>query len=108
MRETYGAAVGVFRAARATDPAVRDAMRAVSKDECGHAELSWRILAWTLSRLDEAEQRAIAYAMRAAQGALALDIAREAPLAGDDATLLGMPSIAEKLELHRAVEQHLC
>jgi hypothetical protein len=104
VRETYGAAVGVFRAARATDAAVREAMQAIAEEECGHAELSWRILRWTLSQLDEAERRAMGRAMRDAREALLDDIGREVPLAPEDALRLGIPTREEKLGLLRLVE----
>jgi hypothetical protein len=104
IRETYGAVVGLFRAASATDHDVQNVMRAIADEECSHAELSWDILRWTLSRLEGAERSAVARAMRATRETLVADITGEMPIAADDAARLGIPSREQKLELLRLVE----
>jgi hypothetical protein len=87
VRETYGAAMALFRAARATDPRVREAMRSIAPDECAHAELSWEVAAWMLDRLGASEREEIRRAMTEAMRELLADAgdmvdARFAPVAG--------------------------
>jgi hypothetical protein len=58
VKETFGAAVAAAQARRARDPEVRKMMRAIARDELGHAALAWRIAAWLDVRLDaNARQR---------------------------------------------------
>lgn len=52
VREAFGAAVVAAQAQRARDPRVRKMMRAIARDELGHAALAWRIAAWLDARLD--------------------------------------------------------
>lgn len=52
--ETLAALVVAESAARASDPAVRAVLAAVSEDEARHAALSWRVLRWALSVAPEA------------------------------------------------------
>jgi hypothetical protein len=46
--ETVAAVVAAEQLARATDPAVRAALEEIAADEARHAELAWRVLAWTI------------------------------------------------------------
>jgi hypothetical protein len=59
VRETFGAAVALWRADHAQDAVVRRAMRAIADDECNHAVLSWRIAAWARGRLDAPDRARI-------------------------------------------------
>jgi hypothetical protein len=68
VRETYGAALALVRAARAEDPQVRAAMRSIGRDECRHAQLGWRVEAWASTRLGRAERAAVRRARRIASG----------------------------------------
>jgi len=91
VRETFGAALAAWQAARAKDAAVRAAMRTIARDEARHSELGWRIDAWLASSATDEERRAIAGAKRDAVRAL-----RESTAVwghGDEA--LGVPSDAE-------------
>jgi len=99
VRETFGAALAAWQAARATDPAVRDAMREIARDEALHADLGWRIDAWLASVGAEDETRA----MRGARAAsvCALEGSLDAYGAGDAA--LGLPSCAEAKALFDAL-----
>jgi hypothetical protein len=108
VRETYGAALGVLRAARATCPEIRAAMATLARDECGHAELSWRVLAWHLRALDEAGRLALARAMSDARHALSDEIARESPMSDAEEALLGTPKVEEKLRLLATLEERVC
>jgi hypothetical protein len=98
VRETFGAAVALWRADHAGDAVVRGAMRAIADDECNHAVLSWRVAAWARTRLDPAERSRIdaevAAEIARLREALALDPAPEltaragVPTAAEAATLL--------------------
>jgi hypothetical protein len=68
VRETYGAALALVRAARAEDPQVRAAMRSIGRDECRHAQLGWRVEAWASTRLGRAERAAVRRARRIRSG----------------------------------------
>jgi hypothetical protein len=50
-------------ARQATDPALRDALSRMAADEERHAELAWRIVAWTLRDGDEEVRSVLADAM---------------------------------------------
>jgi hypothetical protein len=39
-------------------------LRALSLEECGHAELSWQVHAWIMRLLDDDERRIVRQAMR--------------------------------------------
>lgn len=74
VRETFGAAVAVFRAEHAADPEIRAAMRAIARDEALHAVLSHAVGRWLHEKLDDgartqidaAQMQAIADLRRAA------------------------------------------
>lgn len=98
VRETYGAVVALVRAARSKDPHLREAMLSIARDECKHAELSWRIIAWTLPRLGAAEREDLLSSMDR--------VVRELAIAGDEASgesrsFLGIPSARERRTLVR-------
>lgn len=57
--ETLASLVAAEQAARATDPAVREALAAIAEDEARHAELAWRAVAWALRSGDAAVARAV-------------------------------------------------
>jgi hypothetical protein len=57
-----GVAADVTRAAstRAVDPMIRETLAMIARDEHGHAELAWDILAWCLDRGDAAVHDVVA------------------------------------------------
>jgi hypothetical protein len=59
VRETYGAAEGLFRARTAGDARVRAVMKTIAPDEARHASLSWRIAEWIDTRLGSTERAAV-------------------------------------------------
>ncbi|TKC97139.1 ferritin-like domain-containing protein [Polyangium fumosum] len=69
--ETLASLVAAEQAARATDPAVREALAAIAEDEARHAELAWRAVAWAIGSGDAAVARAVraAFAQALAAGA---------------------------------------
>ncbi len=100
VRETFAAAVALFRAENASDAHVRAAMRAIAEDECGHAAFSADLDAWARARLDARENTRLDAAMRAAIEDLAAEFAHEpepevrrvagAPSAAQAKRILGM------------------
>lgn len=103
VRETFGAALAAWQAARATDPAVRDAMRGIARDEARHADLGWRIDAW-LEDIAPADERR---AMRAARIASLRALERSLATYGDGDPTLGLPNRAEARALFGALEAGL-
>jgi len=93
LRETYGAAVGAFQAARAEDPAIAAAMVSIARDEAAHAELSWAIDAWATGLLDGAARERLAAAYDAALAELRQEI--EVEPGKTVATRAGIPTAAQ-------------
>jgi hypothetical protein len=56
-REALGAALLQFQSRRCPDPELTAVLTRIAADETGHAELSWHLHVWLLSRLD-ADERA--------------------------------------------------
>jgi len=52
VRETYGAAVAMWQAEHAPAADVRAVMREIARDESRHADLGWRVDAWSIAALD--------------------------------------------------------
>src|SRR6185503_14215139 len=67
VRELYGAAVGLWQARAASDPAIRHAMSTIAPDEIRHAEFSFALAEWARSRLDGKGRIRVAAARREAQ-----------------------------------------
>ncbi len=101
LRETYGAAVGAFQAARAEDRAIGGAMVSIARDEAAHAELSWAIDAWAVATLDGAAHKRLDAAYDAALAELRREIAVEP---GETvATRAGIPTAAQASALLEGV-----
>ncbi|MBS2019999.1 MAG: ferritin-like domain-containing protein [Deltaproteobacteria bacterium] len=104
VRETYGAAVALFRAERASTPELRSALSEIAHDECRHAQLSWDMHAWMWSWLREHEREQIDAARLAA-----IEELREALRAEPAAELVeivGVPRAAEAAELFDGLFAH--
>jgi hypothetical protein len=93
VRETFGAAVGMVQARRASDPGVCQAMGRISRDEVRHAELSWAVAEWLETRLSAEERAQVHEARTRAADALFAELATEPD--GDLARRLGLPSAVE-------------
>jgi hypothetical protein len=59
VRETYGAAEGMWQAEAAEDLAIRKAMRGIARDETRHGALSWSIAEWLDTRLSAGDRRRV-------------------------------------------------
>lgn len=97
VRETFGAAVALFRTERAATPKLRAALSEIAHDECRHAQLSWDMHAWMWSWLGAAERKAIEAARMAAIEELREAIAAEP--AEEIVTVAGVPRASEAKEL---------
>jgi hypothetical protein len=102
VRETFGAAIAIHRARRAADEEVRETLAVIAADECRHAELSWDLHEWILTRLTEEERVAIEDARQGALRELA-DALDAAEPAADVALLAGVPTRRDALRLFDAV-----
>jgi len=73
VRETYGALVGAYQAARARDLQLRMAMRSIASDEARHAALAHAVQAWALPQLTASEREQL----RRAQVDAVFELAKE-------------------------------
>lgn len=97
VRETYGALMAHFQAARAENAAVRSAMSEIADEETEHAALSWDIAAWVDARLGEADRAAVVQERANAFAALAAELdGRVDPLV---ARVAGIPSSTDALRM---------
>ena len=101
VRETYGAALALVRAKRATDPEVRRALGDIAREECGHADLSWQIAAWAETRLGADERAKIASAMGEAVAGLLFSDER---ITADARRACGVPPASEQARLAALVD----
>lgn len=74
--EGYAAALAAAGAATAADPALREAFGGIARDEAAHAELSWRVLGWSLDAGGTPVAAAVARALRSLPAAPALPTER--------------------------------
>jgi hypothetical protein len=59
VRETYGALLAWRQARAATDPAIRDTMACIARDETRHAALAWAVDGWSQPLLAPAARRRV-------------------------------------------------
>lgn len=76
--ETFGAFVASRQAQLAEDPEFREDLAVIADDELRHAELSWSVHAWAMTRLEAEERSSIEDAMRRVLGELEVDEANPA------------------------------
>ena len=96
VRETFGAAVALFQANHATDPAIRAAMRDIADDECAHAALAFRAAGFLDRHLGAAERgRVEASKQEAMRGLFASLVEPDATLR----RLAGLPSMHESRQI---------
>jgi hypothetical protein len=97
VRETYGALVGAYQAARAQDEDLRRAMHAIAIDEAHHAALSYDVHTWASRRLDAATRAQIDEAQRSQLAKLHEECTREPdPRVAFEA---GLPSAAAAIRM---------
>lgn len=105
VRETYGALVGAFQAAAATDPEVARAMAGIAEDEARHAALAWQIAAWAEPQLSDAGRARVRTAQQDAVAALRAELAT--PVEPSLQALAGVPGSAHALALLEGMAQEL-
>ncbi len=105
VKETFGALLAEAQAARASDPEIARAMRAIAREETEHAALSWDMAAWIEPTLSDEERATLAAAKRAAVADLERVLTRRYQPAVEK--LAGMPAPAQAKALLDAVRPHL-
>ena len=105
VRETYGAALGLVGARRASDVHVRSTLQQIARDECRHAQLSWRVAAWAKSRLGPRDRETVRRAMRLAVQSL-LSGGDDGP-ESERRAIAGTPSGAEARRIARLLDESL-
>jgi hypothetical protein len=93
VRETYGAAEGLFQSRAASDPRIRRAMRRISADETRHGALSFAVASWLDTRLGPRDRRQIRDAQVAEVEALGRRVGRRR--APELVALAGVPTPAQ-------------
>lgn len=104
VRETFAGLEATWQSAHAASDVVRRAMRNIAADECAHAELSWDIHRWAMSRLDAAQRAQVERHHLAEVDALRADLAARR---GDGPAAVGLPDAAEALTLLEAMTAEL-
>jgi len=98
-RETFGALLATWQAARVEDRELSETLAEIAVDETRHAALSWAIARWSLTRLD-ADARA---RMSDAWEKALVDVTAGGEEAGENgagvASVAGLPSRAERERL---------
>ena len=97
VRETFGAAVALWRAKHAEDAELRRIFTAIAEDECSHAELSEKLASWLHPQLGQAARDRLESARRSAIAEL------EHEMSGETQPVLrqiaGVPSARESRAL---------
>jgi hypothetical protein len=105
IRETFGALVAAWQAARASDPEIAQALQGIARDELRHAALSWAVARFCDTRLGGAERDDIARAARAAIAELRTDAYR--PLHPELVAIAGVPSGSDQRRMIDELETSL-
>ncbi|HEY8077904.1 MAG TPA: hypothetical protein VIF62_27450, partial [Labilithrix sp.] len=103
VKESFGALVLRWQAARAADPALRTALARIARDETRHAALARAVASWADARLDSPARRRVRAAKKRALATLRTDIARAWPAL--DARL-GYPDVAAASALYARFAEH--
>lgn len=102
VREALAALVAAHQAETASDPAIREALTAIARDEAEHALLSFAIDGWARAQLTEDERAQLDLAHRETLESIVRDVQlREAP--ADVRAVLGLPSADEERVLALAL-----
>jgi hypothetical protein len=74
VRETFGALLATYQAARARNPDVARALRQIAADECAHATLAWDIARWSMARISRTDRARVREARKQAVATLSREI----------------------------------
>lgn len=102
VRETYGAAVAMFQAARAPSPAMRARLAAIAVDETEHARFSRDLAFWLWKRIGRRARSELTRRADEAVRGLRDELARSS-VSTELARAAGMPTREESLRLFDAV-----
>lgn len=105
VRETFGAAVGLYQARHASDPRIRFALHRIARDEVEHAALAWKIAAWVEPLLLPDEREHVRRARRRALALLRGELMEE-PRASLRA-VAGLPPPASAMAMFETLERTL-
>jgi hypothetical protein len=83
IEETFGAVVARIQADRAREPALREMLEGIARDELGHAFLSWRIAEWLDARIADGARERVREARAEKLAELRREVPREARIALD-------------------------
>lgn len=105
VRETWGALVALRQGTHASEPAVRDAMLRIAREEIRHAELAFRIDRWLEPRLSAEQARRVRAARRGAVTQLASELGQSLPRA--ERERLGLPDSKEAAAMLAELDRSL-
>jgi hypothetical protein len=105
VRETWGAACALAQSLKASDPALRRAMRGIARDELAHAALAWEIATWIAPRLTRAQRDQVETGRRRAIEELDADAHHPCPT--EVREVLGLPSVGEARAILSAMRSEL-
>jgi hypothetical protein len=103
--ETFAAALALWQAQAASDPATRAALAAIAADELTHAQLAWDVDAWARGLIDEETGRRLTAAR--AQAGAALVQGSSAPVEPALVLAAGLPDGAAAARLAAALNASL-
>jgi hypothetical protein len=83
IEETFGAVVARIQADRAREPALREMLEGIARDELGHAFLAWRIAEWLAARIADGARERVREARAEKLAELRREVPREARIALD-------------------------
>ena len=92
VSETFSAAVALWQAATAGDPAVRAALTGIAADELSHGQLAWDVHAWASARLGPTATDELAHARR--EAAARLHAGCQGPVDPELVARAGLPDAA--------------
>jgi hypothetical protein len=105
VRETWGALSARYQSRTAESFADRQIWSAVADDEARHAELSWDLHTWLMTKLSPAERTEVEAAQQRAWDELVVELGEEPHR--DVQRLAGVPSRSMALELARELAVQL-
>jgi hypothetical protein len=92
VNETFSAAIALWQADRAGDPAVRAALSGIAADELSHAQLAWDVHAWAAARLGPGATHELTHAR--AEAVRNLEAAATRPVDAELVATAGLPDAA--------------
>lgn len=98
-RETFGALLATWQAARVDDPELAATLTAIAKDETRHAALSWAVARWSLTRLGGSAAACMSEAWSKALAEVSAGGGEAGESGAGVAAVAGLPSRVERERL---------